>query len=433
MSDDIQKLPPQDIGAEKAVLGAMILDNEAIPKRKAEGLNSEDYYSPKHQCLDKAILDLFNKNEPVDIVTLADYLRKNGDLDTIGGVAYLSTLADSVPTSANIRYHARIVKEKAALRSVLTLARDIQECVSEGFSLDEILSGIRDSTKNICSGRGGDIVSMSDVAKDTLAFVEQRYATKDAISGIRTGFEDVDRLTDGWQRGDMIVVAGRPGGCKSALALTIAQNASCSCGFVSLEMTPQQLGLRTMASKSGVPIMRLRKGLLDKNHWPALIKATGTMVELPIHFSFSTRDLVQLEQVITQMVERQGIELLIVDYLQRVQNASAKTREREVAEVSSLLKTMALTHNIAVLALCQLNRAIENRNDKTPTLSDLRDSGQIEADADVIIFLHRDDPQARSGPVDLIFAKGRNIGLGKVTLHWDGDKMTFHDNKGAEK
>jgi replicative DNA helicase len=198
-------------------------------------------------------------------------------------------------------------------------------------------------------------------------------------------------------------------------------------------MTPQQLGLRTMASKSGVPIMRLRKGLLDKNHWPALIKATGTMVELPIHFSFSTRDLVQLEQVITQMVERQGIELLIVDYLQRVQNASAKTREREVAEVSSLLKTMALTHNIAVLALCQLNRAIENRNDKTPTLSDLRDSGQIEADADVIIFLHRDDPQARSGPVDLIFAKGRNIGLGKVTLHWDGDKMTFHDNKGAEK
>lgn len=427
MSDEIKNLPPQNIEAEQAILGAILQDNKAFSKAVVEGLVQEDFYSPKHGVIYRAFLDLFDKNDPVDIVTISAWLRTAGEIDRIGGVGYLSTLMDSVPTAANIKYHARIVKEKAALRSVLEISRDMYDGVYAGSSADEVLAHMRNKTSTLCNGRGGDIVSMSDVAKHTFDFVEKRYNTKDAISGIRTGFADVDRLTDGLQRGDMIVIAGRPGGCKSALALTLAQNADCPCGFISLEMTKTQLGLRSLSSLSNVGIMNLRKGLLDKDHWPALVKATGRMVELPIHFSFQVRNVLQLEQAITQMVERHGIELLIVDYLQRVRNASAKTREREVAEVSSLLKDMALTHNIPVIALCQLNRMIESRNDKTPTLADLRDSGQIEQDADVVIFLHREDLQATSGPVDLIFAKGRNIGVGTVRLYWDGSRMTFHD------
>lgn len=428
MSDNLN-LPPQDIAAEQAILGAIIQDqdNGAIQKAIAEGLTPFHFYRESHRWIFLGISELFEKNEPVDIVTVADYLRKTGDLERVGGVAYLSTLADSVPTAANVKYHTRIVKEKAELNSLIKISRNVYDSVYAGKSPDEILSDLRKKTENICSGRGGEIISMPDVTTDTFAFVERLYKSKDKISGVRTGFADVDSITNGWQPGDMIGLAGRPGTGKSAIAMNFAHHSEVPTAVVSLEMTKQQLGQRFLASLSQVEIMRLRTGRLNKEHWPMLTKAAGAMAELPIYFSFSTRNVIQLEQIITQMVERHGIKLLIVDYLQRVQNASAKTREREVAEVSSLLKTMALTHNIPVIALCQLNRAIENRNDKKPTLADLRDSGQIEQDCDIVIFLHRDNPQAPSGPVDLIFAKGRNIGLGKVTLQWDGDRMMFKD------
>jgi replicative DNA helicase len=283
----INKLPPQNIEAEQAVLGAIILDNEALPK-SLEILSQDDFYRESHRRLYRAILDLFEKNEPIDIVTVADYLRKLGDLEIVGGVAYLSTLADSIPTSANIRYHARIVREKALLRDLIRTATNITARVYEDSSdPDDLVDQAERMIFEIAEQRTKtSFATMKDVIKDTFKMIEHLYDKKEAITGVASGFKDLDELTSGFQPGDLIIIGGRPGMGKTAFALNIAQHTAMHMrepvAIFSLEMSKEQLVMRMLCSESMVDSARVRKGFIGKEDWPKLTSAAGRLADAPI-------------------------------------------------------------------------------------------------------------------------------------------------------
>ena len=422
--DDI--LPPQNLEAEIAVLGAIILDGESFTKAT---VRADDFYKNQHVLIYRAMDELHQKGDNIDIVSIGEVLKREGKYEQIGGLAYLSQLAREVVTSANIKYHSDIVREHSQKRQIIRACTETMQGIHH-LSVDEILSKLHNSTSNIVTGHGGDIVDMRDVALETIKKVEHRYYNKHSISGVRSGFRDMDELTDGFQPGEVYVIGARPGMGKTALSMAIAQNAEVPVGRIDLEMSQAQLGRRVLSSLSQMSLYKFRKGIIDKHEWPAVNAAVARMSQLPIFFSFLSYSTVEVERVITQMVETKGIKMLMVDYLQLINSAEKKKREQEVAEASRLMKRMAKVHNIPVIALAQLNREVEKRGDKRPTLADLRESGQIEQDADVIMFLYREDAQESSGPVEIIIAKGRDTGYAKISLYFDGNKMTFRDMEG---
>jgi replicative DNA helicase len=336
-------------------------------------------------------------------------------------------------TSANLEYFEDIVREAAQKRRLQKFYLDALKRMEEA-PLDELLSANRLETgKILLAGKGGGLISSREIAREVWDFIERRFKERGALSGIPSGLKDLDRFTDGWQRGDLIIVAGRPGTGKSAVAMHFAQTSAAAglpVGFISLEMGGRQLGIRSASSLSDVELWRLRKGFLSSDQLTKIANAVNEFTNLPISFSFTARDARSIFKTITLMVEVQGCRLILVDYLQLARAEGVRERrEREVAEISWALKTAAQTHGVPIIALSQLNRDAEKEG-RRPILADLRESGAIEQDADIVLLLFREKAWGNNdckGPIEIIVAKGRNIGTGSITAFFDAERMRFGD------
>jgi len=406
---------PHNIEAEQEVLGSIILENNLIRKIN---LSLNDFYSAKHREIFEAMTKLDIEGTPIDISTL----KSRG----INDVNYLSTMAFIVVSPVNAVYNADIVREDANKRKIGIICRNAMENLQTD-SVDDTLSKIRGALTLIAKTRGGSIVNTTEIAKEMAEFVDRRINNKDTLSGIPTGFMDLDELTDGFQGGDLILMAARPASGKSALAMEFAENAGVPVGVISIEMGQHQIGIRHISKLSGVTLFNIRKGYLHhEGRIDKVLNACARLAELPIYYSFSSRKIIEMERAITQMIEVYGCKEIIVDYLQLAKGNEAKKREQEVSEISKFLKSMAMIHNVPVIAISALNREVEKREGKRPLLADLRESGALEYDADVVIFLHKAS-QENNCVVEAIVAKGRNIALGTVKLWFNGDTMTFRN------
>ncbi len=437
----IDRLPPQNIEAEQAVLGAIILDNEALPKA-LEILIAEDFYKDAHRRIYNAIIDLFEKNEPIDIITITDYLRKNNNLDAVGGIPYLTYLANAVPTSANIKYHAKIVREKAMLRGLIQAATLITSKIYEdSYNADEMVDYAEKMIFEIADKRAKTaFTSLKDVIKDTFKTIEHLFNKKEAITGVPSGFKDIDNLTSGFQPGDLIIIGGRPGMGKTAFALNIAQHVGINLkepvAIYSLEMSKEQLAMRMLCAESFINASLVRKGFISKKDWPKLTNAAGRLAESPIFIDDSSAiTVLELRAKARRLkMEKGGLSLIIIDYLQLMKSrGNFERREQEISEISRSLKSLAKELKVPVIALSQLNRAVEQRGEKKPTLADLRESGALEQDADVIIFLYRDEVYNKNNPsnkgkAEVIIAKQRNGPTDTVTLTYLADCTRFVDS-----
>jgi replicative DNA helicase len=423
--DDIGFLPPQNIEAEMDVIGSILYDGECM-KRVMPILQPIDFYKESHRVIYTALLKLYEDREPIDTQAVVTRLRAHDHLEAVGGFGYLIGLANGIVTTVNVANHAKMIKEQSQKRSLIVICRRVIDSVKEN-EVAEIVTSLRLEIGNLLTGYGCEIVTMLEVTKETFGAIERR-CERGNLSGITSGIEAVDKVTDGWQKGDFIVLAARPGMGKSAMAMQWAQDSGVSCGFVSLEMGKLQLGIRALAHLSGVELWKLRKGVLGRDEWKYLTPAAGKMAELPISFTFKAQKISEIERTVIEMIEKHKVQLIFVDYLQRASSNEPKKREQEVAEISRYLKGVALRNEIPVISLAQLNRKVEDRMDKKPTLADLRESGQIEQDADIVMFLSGEYKQG-NGPATLTFAKGRNIGAGEVKLYFNGDLQKFTETE----
>jgi replicative DNA helicase len=433
-----QRLPPQNLEAEASVLGAVLLENEAL-NRVIEILQEDDFYRNAHRRIFAAILHLYEHSEPVDLITLSEVLKTRGELDAVGGIEYLNSLVNGVPTAANISYYAKIIKEKAILRKLINRATEIvSQSYSNSGDVDEFIDQAERTIFEISEDRvRPSFYPIKDLIKSSFKTIERLYEKRQLITGVPTGFQRLDELTSGLQPSDLIIIAGRPSMGKTAFALNIAQNASLQAAIpaaiFSLEMSKEQLALRMLCSEAKVDAHRLRGGFLSESDWPKLTRAAGSLSEAPL-FIDDTPGLSALEmRAKTRRLKiEHNLGLVIVDYLQLMRGrASADSREQEISDISRSLKALAKELSIPVIALSQLNRRVEDRGDKRPQLSDLRESGAIEQDADVILFLYREEVYNKSeenrGKAEIIIGKQRNGPTDKVDLAFL-DKYTRFEN-----
>ncbi len=433
-----QRLPPQSLEAEVSVLGGILLENEALT-RVLEVIREGDFYREAHRKIFSAILELFERNEPADLITLSEVLRRRGDFEEVGGIEYLNSLVNSVPTAANISYYAKIIKEKSILRKLIHRATEI---ISQGYGaagdVDDFLDRAEHSIFEISEDRvRPSFHPIKDIIKSSFKTIEKLYEKRQLITGVPTGFTRLDELTSGFQPSDLIIVAGRPSMGKTALALNIAQHAAIEArvpaAIFSLEMAKEQLALRMLCSEAKVDAHRLRGGFLGESDWPKLTRAAGNLSEAPL-FIDDTPALTALEMRAKsrRLKMEHNLGLIIVDYLQLMRGrADSDTREQEISDISRSLKSLAKELTVPVIALSQLNRRVEERGDRRPQLADLRESGAIEQDADVIIFLYRDEVYNKSddnkGKAEIIIGKQRNGPTGKFELAFL-DKYTCFEN-----
>lgn len=443
---DIQRdrVPPQSIEAEQSVLGAILLDDDALHSA-VEILAADDFYRDAHRKIYQAMSDLHSRPEPVDIITLTEFMKVRGDLESVGGLQYLSSLASFVPTSANVRYHAKIVKEKALVRGLLTSVTDIAKNVYESEQdADELIDF---AEKTIFTLHDKKIRTaffpMKDLINDTFATIERLYDRKESITGVASGFRDIDELTTGFQKGDLIIIGGRPGMGKTAFCLNIAQHVGIAMhepvAIFSLEMAKEQLVMRMLCSEAKVDSNKVRKGFINKREdWNKLTSAAGKLVESKIYIDDSSGlSVLEMRAKARRLKQQHGLSLIIVDYLQLMKGRGKfERREQEIAEISRSLKALAKELEVPVIALSQLNRGVETRTgaNKNPTLADLRESGAIEQDADVIIFLYRDtkDDGDGRGSIVVDIAKQRNGPTDKVSLTFLAYCTRFVDATDAE-
>ncbi|MBI5102303.1 MAG: replicative DNA helicase [Nitrospirae bacterium] len=425
----LDKLPPQNIEAEQSVLGAVLISNEALTA--CLELIKEDYfYKDSHRRIFMAMIDLFNKNEPIDIITLTDQLKKKNELELIGGVAYLTSLVSMVPTSANIRYHAKIVREKAMVRGLLHTATDIARNVYESeFDAEELIDYAEKQIFELSDNRiNVSFFTLKQVIKDSFQMIEQLYDRKETVTGVPTGFKELDEMTTGFQKSDLIIIGGRPSMGKTAFSLNIAQHVGVNMkepvAVFSLEMSKEQLAFRMLCSEAMVDSNSIRKGFIKKDDWHSLTTAASKLAESPIFIDDSSGvTILEMRAKARRLKAEHGLSLIVVDYLQLMRGrGNSERREQEISEISRSLKGLAKELKIPVIALSQLNRGVETRTgNKKPTLADLRESGAIEQDADVIIFLYRDEVYNKNSPdnkgkAEIIIAKQRNGPTGEIPL-----------------
>ena len=415
------KLPPQNIEAEQSVLGAIMIENDAFPKI-IEIITREDFYRESHRKIFDAMIELFEKNEPIDLITISEELRKRNDLDAVGGEPYLSALASQVPTAANIKYHSKIIREKALMRSLIKSASEIAGRVYEdNLDADELVDNAERIIFNISDKRiKASFVTLKELIKGSCETIEYLYDKKSAITGVASGFTQLDELTSGFQRGDLIVIGGRPSMGKTAFSLDIARQVGVELkepvAIFSLEMSKEQLALRMLCSEARVDSNSVRKGFIRKEDWSKLTNAAGKLTEAPVFIDDSSNiNVLEMRAKARRLkLEHKGLSLIVVDYLQLMRGRGGfdKNREQEISEISRSLKALSKELQVPVIALSQLNRGVEQRNDKRPNLSDLRESGAIEQDADVIIFLYRDEFYNKDsndrGKAEINVAKQRN-------------------------
>ena len=435
------KLPPQNIEAEQSVLGGILIENYAVNK-VIEVLNPDDFYRESHRKIYKALIDLSERDEPADLITLTNELKNNGHLDSVGGASYVTSLIDSVPTAANIEYYVKIVKEKAILRKLIQTSTEIitqsyeDRGDVEGF-LDEAERAIFDISENRVRP---SFYSVKDVIKDSFKILERLYEKKELVTGVPSGFKELDRLTAGFQPSDLIIVAGRPSMGKTAFCLNIAQYAAIQkkipIAIFSLEMSKEQLGIRMLCSEAHVEGTKLRSGFLNESDWPRLTIAAGNLSDASI-FIDDTAALTILElraKARRLKTEQGGLGMVIIDYLQLMKGRTrVESRQQEISEISRSLKALSKELSIPVIAVSQLSRKTEERTGNRPQLSDLRESGAIEQDADLILFIYRDEIYNRAednpnkGKAEIIIGKQRNGPTGKVDLAFLDKFTTFKE------
>ncbi len=432
-------LPPQHLEAEQFVLGAVLLDNEALPKAQ-EIIRPEDFYRESHRRIYNAMVALFSKGEPIDIITLTEHLRKEDNLEDVGGLAYITNLATIIPTSANVRYHCRIIKEKALFRSIINTAHLISERAFEGSSdADETLDYAERLIFEIADKRTNTSFQKAhDIVKATLKTIATLLEKKSNVTGVSTGFKDLDDRTSGFHPGDLIIIGGRPSMGKTAFALNIAQhsaiNTKLPVAIFSLEMSKEQLVMRMLCSESSVDYSKLRKGFLNQSEIRRLTNAASSLSESLIFIDDSAALTVMEIRAKARRLkaEQKGLAMIVIDYLQLMKGRSdVERREQEISEISRSLKGLAKELQVPVVALSQLNRRVEYNQDKRPGLGDLRESGAIEQDADVIIFLYRDEVYNKKSPhkgiAEIIIAKQRNGPTDVVKLTFMKEFTKFVD------
>jgi len=427
MAEMLNKIPPRSLEAEQATLGAMVIEPDAIPIA-AELVRAEDFYIEGHQIIFRAILSMHDRGEPVDIITLDGELRRLDKLEKVGGIGYLTTILNTVPTAANVHYYAKTVAEKGVLRDIIRAGTRIAELgyKEDSDSIDSIVDGAERLIFQIGQRRKSqDFVHMGSVMKESFKKVEQLYHNKSYITGLPSGFLDLDRLTAGFQPGDLIVIAARPGMGKTAFALNIAQGIAVSekapVALFSLEMSKEQLAQRMICAQAMVDAHRLRTGFLKNDDWPRLTQAMAELSEAPIYIDDTPGlSIMDLRAKSRRVKMRHDIKLLIIDYLQLISSPRNANRNEQISEISRGLKTLAKELGVPVISLSQLSREVEKRTDRRPQLADLRESGAIEQDADMVAFIYRDDyynPESEKvGLAEVIIAKQRNGPLGKIEL-----------------
>jgi replicative DNA helicase len=438
---DALRVPPHSVEAEQAVLGGLMLDN-ATWDAVADRLTAEDFYRRDHQLIFGAIAELAGRSEPCDAVTLSEYLERNNRLDDTGGLVYLATLARDTPSAANIRSYADIVRERAQLRRLVTVGGQIASSAlnSEGRSATELVDEAERLVFQIAeSGNkaGSGFVPLKDVLGATIDRLDMLHQSQGKITGVSTGFDDLDTMTAGLQPGDLIVVAGRPSMGKTTFALNIGENAALGSNtpvaVFSMEMSREQLAFRMISSLGRVNQGHLRTGMFGDEEWSRINGAISMMKSAPIYID-DTAALTPTEvRARARRLKREhGLGLVIVDYLQLMQVPGNKeNRATEISEISRSLKALAKELSVPVIALSQLNRSVEQRTDKRPVMSDLRESGAIEQDADIIMMIYReevyDQNTTRKGIADIIIAKQRNGPTGEVHLTFLGEFTKFEN------
>jgi replicative DNA helicase len=427
MTDMMDKVLPQNIDAEQSVLGALFLDRGAIAK-VARFLKAEDFYLEGHRQIYEAILSLEENGRPVDLVTVVNWLRDKEVLERIGGATYVASLASMLPTAANVEYHARIIEEKALLRNLIQIATRIAGLGYEGGeSVERLMDEAERMLLELTTRRSSSVfTSIKDLLMEVLKYIEERYQNKGSISGVSSGFLDVDRLCCGMQPGDLLIVAGRPAMGKTSFALTVAHHVALHhqlpVAVFSLEMSKEQLVQRILCSEAMVDQQKVRSGYLGEGDWARLTQAAVVLSRAPLYIDDSALLSVrQIRAKANRLQQEKGLGLVVIDYLQLMQAGQrAENRQQEITEISRSLKGLAKDLKVPVLALAQLSRQVEQRQDKRPIMSDLRDSGSIEQDADVVMFIYREEyykpDTEKKGITEIIVAKQRNGPTGVVEL-----------------
>jgi replicative DNA helicase len=433
------RTPPQDVVAEQSVLGGMLLSKDAIAD-VVEILRSADFYRPAHQLIFDVIVDLYGRGEPADAITVAAELTKRGELNRVGGAAYLHTLIQTVPTAANAGFYARIVADKAVLRRLVEAGTRIVQLgyATDGSDVDEVVDAAQAAIFDVTTRPDSeDYVVLEALLQPTLDEIEASGHRGIGLTGVPTGFADLDALTNGLHPGQLIVVAARPAMGKSTLALDVARCAAIrhqlTTVLFSLEMSKHEITMRLLSAESRVPLQALRTGQLRDDDWMKLTRRLGELASAPLYIDDSPNlSMMEIRAKARRLRQRHDLRLVIVDYLQLMtSHTRVENRQQEVSQISRSLKLLAKELGVPVVALSQLNRGPEQRTDKRPQLADLRESGAIEQDADVVILLHREDmyekESPRAGEADLIVAKHRNGPTATLTVAFQGHYSRFVD------
>ena len=430
------RVPPQDLHAEQSVLGSMLINKDAIADC-LEAVKAHDFYRPAHELIFDAVLDLFGRGEPADAITVADELGKRGDLTRVGGQAYLHQLIQSVPTAANAGYYAEIVHERAVLRRLVEAGtRIVQMGYAQGEGdIDDIVNRAQAEVYSVAEKRGGeDYHLLGELLNETMEEIEAASGRTDEMIGVPTGFLELDELTHGLHPGQMIVIAARPATGKSTLGIDIARAAAIkhqlATAVFSLEMSRTEITMRILSAEATIQLQDLRKGLKNQDQWTKLARIMGKISDSPLFIDDSPNmSLMEIRAKCRRLKQQHNLRMVIIDYLQLMSSGKkVESRQQEVAEFSRALKLLAKELEVPVIAISQLNRGPEQRTDKRPQMSDLRESGSIEQDADVVILLHRDrsDPE-RDGEADVIVAKHRNGPTKDIVLAFQGHYSRFNN------
>ncbi len=434
------RMPPQNTEAEQSVLGTILLSDHSL-SNVLELLVSEDFYKDNHKLIFEAMIVLFEKNEPQDIITVSNQLKGLNQLDQAGGVGYLATLTSIVPVTANLQYYAKIIRQKAVLRNLISVNTDIaSRCYEEQGDIDLLVDEAEQAIFEIARNKSDkSFTPLRSIVPEAFKTVEMLYSRQEQITGVPTGFTELDKMTAGLQPSDLIILAGRPSMGKTAFAMNIAQNASIfqnvGTAVFSLEMSKEQLTMRLLCSTGLVDSQRVRTGKLHNEDWPKLSRAVGMLTEAPIYIDDTPAiSVLEMRAKVRRLAAQYPIGMIIVDYLQLMRGRnSTENRTQEISEISRSLKAMAKELKVPVVALSQLNRSLESRPDKRPMMSDLRESGAIEQDADVICFIYRDEVYNKAednpskGLAEIIIGKQRNGPTGTVKLTFIPEHTMFEN------
>ncbi|HEV2474372.1 MAG TPA: replicative DNA helicase, partial [Chthonomonadales bacterium] len=443
------KLLPQNIEAECGVLGSIIIDPEAIVQI-SDFLRSDDFYRDAHRTIFEVIVQLYEEREPADFITICDELERRSQLEEVGGASYITSLINQVPTSGNVEYYGRIVERSAILRRLIHAAGQIAAVAYESSDADAALEKAEQLIFAISQRHArSDFTHLREILADYMDKLDQLHERRGSIVGVPTGFTDLDRLTGGLQKSDLIVLAARPGLGKTSLALSVAHNAAAkyqrSVAVFSLEMSKEQLAQRLLSMDASIDQQRLRTGWIEDDEWERIVIARDKLEEVNIWIDDTAGiTTTELRSKARRLQSEYGIDLIIIDYLQLMQATIGgkrnENRVMEISEISRSLKALARELNLPVLALAQLSRAVESRQSKVPQLSDLRESGSIEQDSDIVMFIYRDDvynqESEKKNIADVIIAKHRNGPLGEISLYFQANQTRFSDleaNPGMEE